>query len=282
MGNQVGWGLWAALLEAFLAEAQPCLGEKRRAQQWPWQPPSGMGLHTPTGWMLGRTRCGTWARSYLAGGGVGGEPGVTGCLVRLLARMCPTLGQVRLVGRGPVDLTLPARGFLGSRARSCLPILAGQTMSEMQGLTPPGYCLREREGKPGRAAPTASPGPAGTWGHWARQLLPSTTQRPLLPRRELLRGAHPSRSPRSQPHPSPAPKTREKWLRAGGGGAPGRARCLGRAPRGSGGSQKHVVASLLPLLVLLSFSLSTLCDRGWGSSGGALCPLLPRPPRLRQ
>lgn len=76
MGNQVGWGLWAAPLEAFLAEAQPCLGEKRRAQQWLWQPRSGMGLHTPTGWMLGRT-LESWPKMWylgqeLPGGGGGG------------------------------------------------------------------------------------------------------------------------------------------------------------------------------------------------------------------
>ncbi|XP_053758240.1 septin-5-like isoform X1 [Panthera pardus] len=54
-------------------------------------------------------------------------------------------------------------------------------MPETQGHMLPGYCLKERERRPGRPAPTASPGP---WSYWARQLLPSTTRDSLLLRCE--------------------------------------------------------------------------------------------------
>lgn len=45
------------------------------------------------------------------------------------------------------------------------------------------------------------------------------------------------------------------------------------------GGRKHMVASLLPLLVSLSFTLSALGERGWESSDGPLRtpPVTPLP-----
>lgn len=186
----------------------------------------------------------------------------------LLAGTHPTLGQVRLLGRGPS--TSPCwQGLLqGARARSCLPIKAGQTMPEMQGHMLPGYCLREREREREKARETSphsfswacrhleSLGPAAA-AQYHTGTLSCRGRNPFRPV-----SAHPSRSVRRQPHPSSAPRTRERGHQAAGGGEPREqsqgARCLGWAPRGSGGSWKHVAASLLALLVLLSFSLSAL------------------------
>lgn len=72
-------------------------------------------------------------------------------------------------------------------------------------------------------------------------------------------------------------------------------RCLGQDFVGLRGA---LVASLLRMLVLLDCSLSTVCEREWGTSGGPLCfcpisssgegcggplcPLLQPPHSLRQ
>lgn len=168
-------------------------------------------------------------------------------------------GEAR--GEGPLNLTLLAGLLQGAWARSCLPIKAGQTMPEMQGHMLPGYCSRERERRPGKPAPSASPGPAGTWSHCLAAAAQYHTGTPSCRGMNPFRpvSTHPSRSVRRQPHPFSAPTTGGGGLPSRGGGSPrNKARepgVWGGLPEDLGGT---VAVSLLALLVLQSFSLSAL------------------------
>lgn len=215
--------------------------------------------------------CGRWARGSLAGGGEGLESLAVWC--QSPGRDVPRPETFRLVGRGPVNLTLPVRGSPGSPGGE-LPPHHGQSDNASDAGTHATRLLfeGEKEGRPGRPAPTASPGPAGTWSHWAGQFCPA-------PPRDLSCGGmslfkpvsapHP-RSARSQPHPYSAPGPEgegtmqaegEPWDQGQG------TRCFGAGSHGPGGA---CVASLLPMLVLLIVACPH-SEMRWGSSGDPLC-----------
>lgn len=105
----------------------------------------------------------------------------------LLGDTHPHPGMSEALGVGPHQ-PHPASEELPRKPKpgTAFPSPVGQTMPEKQRHVQPGYCLRERERRPGRPDPTAFPGPASTWNHWAGQLLLSTTQGPLLLRYEPL------------------------------------------------------------------------------------------------
>lgn len=99
------------------------------------------------GWMLGGTpkswsRCGRRARSGSAGGVGAGSHWLPSA--RPLAETFPALGWVRLMGRDPVNLTLPVRGSPGSLGQELPPSRGRPDNEEMQGPAA-SYCLRERK-----------------------------------------------------------------------------------------------------------------------------------------
>lgn len=105
--------------------------------------------------------CSRWTRCSLAGGVRAWSHWLSGA--SLLAGMCPALRRLRLVGRGPVNLTLPVRGSPGSPGRE-LPPHHRQSDNACDAGTHAARLVfeGEREGRPGRSAPTASPGPGVT------------------------------------------------------------------------------------------------------------------------
>lgn len=118
------------------------------APGWPWQPSSGMGVHT-----LGGTP--VLAQVWQAGGAarqVGWGLGVAGC----------ALGEAR--GEGPVILTLPARVSPGSRGRELPACSAGRTMQETRGQPASPPLFRDRQGEDPGDRPPPAPRPVGTRG----------------------------------------------------------------------------------------------------------------------
>lgn len=165
---------------------------------------------------------------------------------------------------------------------------------------PLGYCLREGEGE--------GLGDQPPWLLLGLESLGLGSSCPPPPRDLSCGGVSPFRPVSAPPTPAPGqlepdsptpcplgPEGKDAMQAEGEPWDQGQGtRCLGQDPWAWG----SIVAPLLPVLALLSYSLSTLCEMGWGSfgaplcfhpisgsgegSGGPLCPFLQPPPSFRQ